>query len=235
MKAYRLINAFELNQLREEFKQTITEWNDQYSYLPLSIELKLPSKEYNTDHLLELYQTNSAIAFIKDSYHELINHSLFGEHHSCFNEVSEELFLRLLQQLLKTETSNLKHENQNKPSWIYPGSTCLILELKCKTYQVSLILNPEWVYQYLALNKNSNQKLCSLDRALSNEQISLSIVLIPLRLTMNELMNLQIGDVISSDHPITKQVNLQHQEQLLAYAELGQSSNHKSIILKESQ
>ena len=253
MKPYRLINSQEMEELNQHFTQVIHDWNDEYALTPFDVYLAAPTKEYEVSQVLNIIANNQTVAIIEHHYLDLLNQILFGDNKPCFNSVSQELMLILLRKLFKLEQCSINEATAPIPNWFYKGSTCLLLTLKITPQlsplqdieplttkeeltlnKLTIILNPEWVYQSLAPNKTIKNNLDSLDEAIADRELTLNLELRPLSLPINQLINIQIGDVIATDHPITTALRLTQNEQLIAEAQLGQSSLHKSIVLKRS-
>jgi hypothetical protein len=233
MKPFRLINSSELAMITEHLTLVINQWNQRYSATPVTPTLTLPSKGYTINSTWLIQASGQHIAIVENDYLSSINHTLFGENNACFNATSNELFLKLLNQLFKT-TCEITHADLFSPGWIYPGSTCLRLTLTCQQSKIDLILNPDWVYQLLSPPKIANTNVYSLDEALTKQNVALNVELLPTRLPIKQLLNLQVGDVITTDHPITKPLTLTQNNHLVAAADLGQSTHYKSITLRGS-
>lgn len=235
MKPYRLINSYEMEELNQHFTQVTQHWSDEYTLTPFISDLASPPKDYAVHNGLKILADNQTIAIIEEQYLCVLNQILFGKNEPCFNSVSQELMLILLQKLLKSEQCNISKTTETIPNWFYKGSTCLLLTLSTNNNNnITITLNPEWVYQYLSPNTAVPTNFDSLGDALAEQVLTLSLDLIPLSLPINQLINIQIGDVIVTDHPITTPLRLTQNGQLVAQAELGQSLHHKSIVLKRS-
>lgn len=234
MQPYRLINSFEMAELKQHVNQIIQQWNDKYALTPLVVELAVPPREYMVSDALSIHTNNHLLALIQGHYLTLFNQVLFGEHHCCFNSSGQELMLILLQNLLKVEQCSIIKTTDTSPNWFYRGSTCLLLTLSANKNNITIIIDPNWAYKSLAPNKTLKDNLSSLDEALAEQVLTLNLELIPLKLPIKQLLNIQIGDVIATDHPIATPLRLTQKEQLLSHADLGQSSDHKSIVLKRS-
>lgn len=232
IKPYRLINALELTTLTTQCANLIEDWSSTYSLHPLAANLTLPPKGYTALKMLSVCDENTTLALIDKDHIIAINHILFGEDQSCFNVTSEELLLILLSELFKKQSINIKESVSH--NWFYPGSTCLILTLNAAQTQIKLVLNPEWVYEQLPQKRADKKTLSSLDGALGQQPLTIKVELNPINLSVKQLTTLQIGDVISLDHPLTTPLKITQNKQLLAEAELGLSSHHKSILLKRS-
>lgn len=248
IRPYRLINVQEMDELNQHLTQVIQDWNKEYALIPFDVHLTAPPKEYVVNQNVPILADNQTVATIEQHYLELINQLLFGENKPCFDSTSKDLFLILLCKLLKLEECTINNLTTPTPDWFYKGSTCLLLTLSIHSSQdhtlntkediplntLTILLSPEWVYQSLAPYQNLKNNLASIDEALSERLLTLNLELNSLSLPINQLINLQIGDVITTEHPISTTLKLTQAEQLIAEAELGQSAFHKSIVLKRS-
>ena len=235
MKPYRLINSVELKLIQERLAQSLSAWNEQYSLHPLSLQVSIPDKDAQITQsgLISsgLYQT---IACVEENDYSLMNYALFGEQDSCFNATSEALFLNLLTQLLHCAPCSISPKKREAVDWLYPGTTCLLITFHCDQKTLSCFLNPEWVYHLLNADKRkSHQPLHTLDEALAEQKLDLTVELDSITIPFKELMVLQIGDVLVTDHKLTQPLALIHEQKQLASSELGQLSNYKSVLLKE--
>lgn len=233
MKHYHLINAMELKQLSQQLLDNLQLWNFEYSLNPIALELNTVGKKevlQSSKHIID--DSYQPLALLTDGFVSLLNYSLFNEDEPFFTSVSEELISHLINQLLKTQASRLI-ESYSIPNWIYPGTSCLKLTLKCGHYEQSCFLNPNWVHQRLPLNKNSRSKLTSLEEVLKEEFIVLNSDLLPVPIPLNQLLDIQVGDVLLTDHKQNTPIQLKHEAKTFALAELGKNLESKSLVIKE--
>lgn len=228
MKPYRLINASEMQELHQHFSQVLQQWNDEYCVSPLSLHCVTTSKNYHAINAAMIPD----LALVEGDYLSVINQALFGNDKPCFNLASQKLWITLLNNLFKTEQCDLPQSIQENPRWFYAGSTSLSLTLCCNENNFTLILNPDWVYQQLPESKVMQSELHSLNDALAEQTVSLCLELVPSTLSVKNITDIQVGDVLSTNHPLTSTLRVTRGNQLFAQAELGQSSQHKSILLK---
>jgi hypothetical protein len=235
MKPYRLINSFELNQFQERFAHALERWNEQYSFYPLSLHVSLLDKDSKiTQKSFIESGAYHPIARIDEDYHSLLNYVLFGEDEPSFNATSDELILVLLTQLLSSAPCSFNDQINDSSSWIYPGSTCLLVVFSCEQQQVHCFLNPDWVYHLLAADKRKSLKAVHpLDEALAEESLALNLELNAMKIPFKQLIDLQVGDVLLTDHKINQALPLMQEQRRIASAELGHISEHKSLLLKE--
>lgn len=232
IKPYRLINSFELQQLNKHYSELIDSWTTEYCVHEMTVDLKIPPKNTLIEDVLIILSNNKPLAFIDKHYLSCINYSLFGEDHKDFNPCSSDIFSILINKLFGTEQMSIEEAAHPIPNWLYPGSTCLALTLTCNEQHVKLVLNPEWVYQQLPSLTSQKSVLNSFDKALETRTLRLNIELNPINISLNHLITLQVGDVLSTDHLIGDPVQVKQANQLIAHAELGQFSSQKSISLK---
>jgi len=233
IKPFRLINTLEINTLTNHFSQVLQDWNDEYAMDSCTLQLTLPPENYSPANIVPLRSGNDSLAMIEEHYSEVMNHILFGEHKSCFNSVSQELLLILLNDLFKVDDCIVDENIQkNPPNWFYKGSTCLLLTLSTEQAGVTIIINPDWVYQTFPVGKSVSTNFSSLEEALGDQLLNINLELLPFHLPINQLINIQVGDVIATDHSLATPLSLMLESQVLAHVDLGQSAHHKSILLK---
>lgn len=233
MRPYRLINFSELQFLQQRMQQIVQLWCTQYSITNVDCELLIP----NIEHVCGGWAINfqdEIVALTTPNSIDFITTILFGENERCLHAVSEELFLLLMHNLLDLENLSLDNTLETEANWFYRGSTSLQLILSNQQNSLTIVLSPQHIYQFLSLNR-SLSVIESIDNALDKQVLTLDIELMPLSLSINELLNLQAGDVLASDHSLTTPLQLIHDEQLIAQCELGTTAEHKTLLLKRPQ
>ncbi|MDR3501304.1 MAG: FliM/FliN family flagellar motor C-terminal domain-containing protein [Legionella sp.] len=232
MKPYRLINAVELQQLNQQFKQALDAWNEEYCCTPLDLHLAMTPKNYRVEQAFMLQEDNDELGCLEGDYLSVISLAIFGSEQSSFHAASKELLLKLLNKFFQREESMLQPYQGENPDWFYAGSTSVLLTFTCEQNNFTLIVNPDWVYQQLPASQSKATPLSPIDEALAEQNFSLSLELSSSHLSIKSLAELQIGDVLSTKHPITEPLRVTRGKELFAEAELGQSASHKSIVLK---
>ncbi|USQ13095.1 FliM/FliN family flagellar motor switch protein [Legionella lytica] len=232
MKPYRLINAVELQQLNQQFKHKLDAWNGEYCRTPLGLHLAMTPKNYRVEQAYMLQEHQDELACIEGDYLSVLTQAIFASEQSVFHAASKELFLKLLNKFFHREDSMLLPYQGENPEWFYAGSTSVLLTFACGQNNFTLITNPDWVYQQLPASPRKATALSSLEEALAEQTIHLSLELSSSNLSIKSLASLQVGDVLSTKHPITEPLRILRGTALFAEAELGQSASHKSIILK---
>lgn len=233
MKPYRLINASELQALNQHFSQVVADWNEEYALMPLSLQLSPTPKDYKVLKAQRLQEASDDLAMVAGDYLTVLNYALFNCDKPSFHATSQKLGLSLLSALCKSELCTLQQNTGEISDWFYAGSTSLLLSLSCAQSHFTLALNPNWVYQQLP-KKKTLVMLDSLDEALAEHTVKLCLELLPSKLSVNHLADIQVGDVLSTTHPLSTPLRLICGNELLAQAELGYSAHHKSIVLKRS-
>ncbi|CEG57452.1 FliM/FliN family flagellar motor C-terminal domain-containing protein [Legionella fallonii] len=234
IKPFRLISSSEMAQFKAHFAQVLDDWNAEYAMTPLALSITAPPHDYIAHDGLTIFNENNHLAIVEEHYLSVFNQTLFSENHSCFNAISQKLMLMLVSRLLKIEECSITETIQSSPSWFYKGSTCLFLTLHAHHNNVTFILNPAWVYQHLSPYQKATHDLCFLDDALAEEALKVEVTLLPFNLPIEHLLTIQVGDVLVTDHPTSTPLQVIHQGELLTQADLGQSSQQKSILLKRS-
>ena len=210
-KPYRLINRSELNALQQTVEQKLQVWNDAHALFPLSCTLTL------------IKPKPAAICDLS-----IIKHSLFGDQSDCFNTLTQMLFNELLTQLPGIQSIPLQED------WFYKGSPSLTLTLINACGSMPLYLDSQWVLKNLPTCQSSTIPPVRLHEALASQDVVLHIELNPLPLKLADILRLQIGDVIKTDHPTTEPVKLTHQQQDICTVDIGESNQYKSIQITRS-
>ena len=234
MKPYRIINGSEQRALYQQCSSRIESWNKEYSMSPVSLQIAPPSVENPINKGFIIHSEDAPLAIMEEHYLNLISEALFADIVPCCKLTCYELAEILLSELFNVPRCTLGDSIHSKPRWLYPGTTCLQLRLICQQNSLNLLLNPDWVYQNLPQEQPKKGNLCSLEEAVANNTIALNTELVPISLPIKQIINLQPGDLIATDHPLSTPLSLTLNEAALAQVELGQSSDYKSIIIKRS-
>lgn len=235
MKPYRLINSQELKQLTEQFSTILAEWSQHYCLHPIQCTLSLPSTQdffIETGYVKD--EQGQTLACIHDEIIPIMQDALFGEPLEAFNSTSDTLFLHLMSCLFEREpciVTNSRNVN-NKNTWLYPGSAALLLELNSPTQEMTLLINPEWVHNALPL-QTPRGALHSLEETLEAQPLTLHLELSAMHLPIKHLAELQVGDLLVTDHLLSNPMFLNQGKKAFATAELGTTSYYKSTQLKE--
>ena len=231
-KPYRLINQPELQELRAYFSIKLEEWNERYALFPLALEIvSKPLSPIETSS--NVWGSNQqVIALIPQQSTPMMTCCLFGDESDCFNSISNELFKGLLEQLL--EISDLKPGQKNElEEWFYRGSPSLKLTLQGTHDSLDIYLHPNWVLGKLPVMRGFNKSgIKPIEDALDEENLSLNVAFLPISLSLDDMMCLQVGDVIKTDHLLTSPLVLQHQKQTIAQVDIGENNHQKSIQIR---
>ncbi len=232
MKPYRLINTFELEQIRLPLQQAVELWSHDYCITPLHLELAPPPKGFSLGQTMGIHQGELLIALIDTDYLSFFNYALFGQDLPEFTPCSVSLFSLLLQNLFHLTTPQIRVTHIEQSTWFYKGSTSLILTLRNEDSSIQFILNPDFVYKQLPKIGIGQHPISALETALEEQKTQLTIDLEIFSISVDQLMRLEKGDVLTTDHPITTPIYLKHNQHPIAAVELGQTSMSKSIQLK---
>lgn len=237
IKPFRLINCVEIKQLNDEFTERLIHWNDQYALLPLSGQItQADGIMFNKGHIL-YYDAQQPVVLISQEIIPLIKTSLFKDLNSCFDTISCTALRTLLVSLTQLPTiQEQTHKSMtfNPESWFYKGAPTLAYSLKLDTHLAHIILSPEWVLNKLPLLKKNNQPLNDLEEALGPQQIKCNVQLDAIRLKLNDIINLKVGDVIKTDQKCTTSFTLKQIQQSICQVDLGEHQQFKSIQIVSS-
>lgn len=229
IRTYRLITNNELHTLEKMFQQQIDIWNDDHALLPLSVSLNRQPNHQDplTKEAFVFSNKTGPVAFMIEDSCSLMKRVLTGNNSNCFNPIAQILFMDLLTVLLQAQSRLLASPNID--DWFYAGSPSLALTLKQEDTAITLHLHPKWVLSALPTHDQHPPKAVTLSQALSTQAISLQLQLHPTQLQLGDLLRLQKGDVIKTDHAITTPLNLMHQQTIICQGYLGKTNAYKSI------
>lgn len=224
MRPFRLIAQTELNKLQQRFDGRIEIWNEHYAIHPLSCKLdKNVNLHDDIDTLWLIADANGPIALCEKQDLHLIQQSALNTQSPSFHAISENLLLSLLNQLFDTESLQWQITT-HRDEYDYTGSPSLRLTLECKPFSTTLYLHPLWVLNALPKAVTASKPMCSVDEALSTHPLALSVELSPITLPLFNLMQLRVGDVIKTDHPMTKPLLLKNGETTISNVDIGEQS-----------
>ncbi len=231
-KPYRLINGTELSYLQQAFACKLQHWNDVHALFPLSCQLRRNPKLLRSTQFHHVTNdANCSFALLDKSCLSFIKYSLFDDPSACFDAVTETLFMALLSQLLGTRVQMLgQGPTYICEDWFYTGAPTLALALTCVNETITIYLHPQWVSDALPSNYRSKKSPATLHEALATQRLQLHVGLNPLPLKLADIIRLQVGDVIKTDHPITDPLKLTHQQQTICNVDIGKSNTTKSIL-----
>ncbi len=223
-KPFRLINGSELNYLHQRFAENLQIWNENYALHPLSCTL---NQNHNGNDVINplwlITDANNPLAICNKKDYALIKQSVFGNSSDCFDTVSETLLISLLNRLFGTESMQW-HTAPNMDEYCYTGSPGLTLTLECETLSTALYLHPQWVVNALPQQRVAAKPVSSLDEALAPQILPLHVELSPISLQLSNLIHLQVGDIIKTDHPITIPLLLKHDKETICNVDIGEQS-----------
>lgn len=231
-KPFRLVNDHEVGQLQQIINEHLHLWNEQYALFPLSVQVKKPDKPRLDGAAGWRFSAEQAVcALVLQNDLSALNDCLFGDVSFCFTAISETLLLTLFQQLLANPALQQQPLTDSYDDWFYTGSPVLSLILTSQCYSLLAYLSPKWVMQALNTPKQHQKPLTTLHNALANTTLDCQVTLPVIPLRLRDLLDLQPGDVLKTEHPLTKPLTLKHQQHVISEVELGTHHDHKSIQL----
>ncbi|ARG96955.1 FliM/FliN family flagellar motor C-terminal domain-containing protein [Legionella micdadei] len=233
-KPYRIINSIELQHLTHQFQEVLLHWNKTHFIEPIELEVSCCSEIYKFNETQLINDRNdSPIALIDQDYLPFLQKSIFGEVSYCLDQVSSEIFIRLLNDFLSMDSLQTTRNSTHYNEWIYPGSASLILTFSHNKGLFHLYLHPNWVLAHLQ-PQNSPTPLTGLELTLASKKLTLTIEFAAFRLPLGKLLNLQVGNIIKTDHALNKPLLVQYNNQTVCEGEIGRLLQHKSIQLTRS-
>ncbi|PJE10990.1 FliM/FliN family flagellar motor C-terminal domain-containing protein [Legionella sp.] len=229
-KPYRMISHNELNYFQQNFSEKLDAWNEIYATENLKLSVNRTSAINHCVELQLLVHEHKPVALVDSSYLSVLKKNLFAVSDDCFNEACNEIFMQLLKQFFVVDSLELRSNSTSYSEWIYPGSACLNIVFANEN-ELNLYLHPAWVLAHLPQTKHSAKPLGRLDEVLATKKLCLTVQLEPLRLNVEKLLSLQVGDVIKTDHSLNKPLEIQYRQHTLCEGIVGQ---HKTIQLTRS-
>lgn len=232
-KPFRLINNLELDKLRQDFRNKLEIWNEQFALFPFSLSLNCSQNVDVINNGSLFIADNQMIALFPSQNLAALSHCLFGDLTDCFNNFSETMLIQLLKQLfdisslqpqpLQVEGSFLYDE------WFYTGSPSLAITLHSAMHSLIVYIHPEWVLRAIPENKRSGRPKGDLQQVLGSQLLDCQVELNPVMLPLDELFRLKPGDVIKTDHTLNTPLLLKHKQHTVCQVEPGETNQSKSI------
>lgn len=234
-RPYRLINSQERQFLQKTLEQALVTWNTDYALYQLSCRIEKSAKPTTGDQTVFWSDDgNQPLVLCTDADYSLISYGLFGEMDTAYAPVCESFFQILLQQLSGSNRPLLQNAltRQQQTEWFYPGAPFLALTLMAGDCSKTLYWHPQWVLSRLPATKLSHRPLTALTDALDDQILAGHVELAPFSLPLSTLLNLQRGNVIKTDHPLSEPLWLKTNHQTLCQVDLGKTESCKSILIK---
>ncbi len=226
-KPFRLINEIELRKLEQDLSDTLQAWNTEFALFPLSLQLHCNPKPQAVSGGSVFVADSEAVALLPEHNLSILMHCLVGDVSDCFADISNSMFLKLLQQLFKT--GSLDKTDYVYDEWFYTGSPTLALTLRSGSYSLNLYLHPQWALHALPRNEKLPTPKVPLQAALDSQLLHCQVELYPLTLQLDKLLRLKPGDVIKTDQSLDTPMLLKHQQQTVCHAAPGETNQSKSI------
>ena len=230
---FRLINCRELNELQQRVSQHLLLWNEQHALFPLSCHLSCNPHQPDQGYVL-LTEHQEPIALLPEHYLSLIKSSLFGDPSDCFNTISETLLINLLNQLLGAQLIQQQSDTVHLDEWFYNGAPSLAMTLSGSGQSMTLYLHPHWVLNALPKHQLVQKPKDNLHEALEPQLLHWHVELNPVSLQLEDMIRLQVGDVIRTDHPLTTPLLLKNNQQTVCNVDIGETNLFKSIQITSS-
>lgn len=231
-KPFRLINELELCQLEQDLSDALQAWNTEFALFPLSLKLDCNPKPLAITGGSVFAANDLAVALLPEQNLSVLMHCLVGDVSDCFADISNSMFLTLLQHLLGAgliENSTCVHDE-----WFYTGSPSLALTLRSGEYSLNIYLHPQWVLHALPRKEQLPKPKIPLQEALDSQVLHCQVELHPLTLQLDKLLRLKPGDVIKTDQSLATPMLLKHLQQTVCQATPGETNQFKSIQIVSS-
>lgn len=235
-KPFRLINDQEIACLQERLAARLQNWNKEHALFPLSSDLqRSPVTPLGSTAMQAICDTSHyPLALMINTDLSAVKYSLFADVSSSFERISHGLFIKLIGELLETPVLPAPQYSVEPTDWFYKGSASLCLVLSTGQYRIELYLHPQWVLSALSVRAGKKPRLGVLDDALQSLSLSCQVELLPMSLSLDDLLNLQVGDVLSTDHPLDKPLSLACQNHGICLVRAGADGISKTIQIESS-
>jgi hypothetical protein len=235
IKPFRLINSQELKELQHRFDSNLLLWNKEHALFAFNCHLSCTQNTEQLDNeFVTFTEQEQPVALLAQHDFSAIKHCLFGDVADCFNTTSNILLIELLNQVLELKWLQQKPDSPSLDEWFYPGSPSLRLTLTEGDQAMTLYLHPQWVLDILPRHPLINKSIDGLHDALERQLLHWHVDLHPVVLPLIDMLHLQVGDVIKTDHPISMPFLLKAEQQTLCQVDIGESEHYKSIQITSS-
>jgi|GEM_PF-1859100 len=231
LKTFRLINDQEIRLLEDRFTQRLQTWNQDQALFPLTCTLQRSPMTAPESASLTTYSDDEDTALLLlEQDLSALKYSLFGNTCSSFDSISARLLSGLLTTLVDASIGS--KQAPTLTDWFYPGSASLLLQLHAGQQTLNIYLHPQWVLNALPIRHKTRQVTGSLEDALHPQTLDCQVELQAFKLPLDALLNLRVGDLISSDHPLASPLLLKHQQQTICQVRPGANQLYKSIKIE---
>ncbi len=231
IRPFRLLSATEINHLAprvQALKQSLSEHGEIET-----IELSQTTSAALAEPCLLFYSENYLLAAISKQNMPAFQKWLLNnkDEHEIYQKVSEQVITKALKAFFNVSELIIK-AGHHPEDWFYRGSPCLEIHLKLRSNDFNLYINPQWINQQALPLQEKKLNLAKLSDCLGNERIELNLQFTGFELSLQELAELNEGDVIELDHSITMPLILTINNKPLSPATLGSKQQMKAIKLR---
>jgi hypothetical protein len=235
-KPFRFINASEMKKFHKKITSLLQAWNEKFTIEDLKCSLSLESvpnsQKFCTQSLLLLSNLHRSFALIEKEYQKTIQHCLFGQNDACFTAVSDYVFLELLNSLFGKTNLVLKPNTSSIKEWIYTGSPTLICTFNNANTKFSVCLHPAWLIEQIP-SVPKKLDLDKLEKAIAEQSVPLGVELKPIYLSLQDIKQIQIGDVVTTHHKIEDLLILTKEQQVLGFLN-NKSAAYPTIQIRKT-
>lgn len=234
-KPFRLINSSELATITQRLTNALDAWNEQHALFALTSTMQAhPIHQTCTEGYCFTNEQEQPLAFVRQTDLSLIKQATVGETSNCFDSLALTLLTNLLQTVLGVTTLTQQLTDVEADNWFYRGAPTLTWTLHLGKDQLAIFLLPSWVLQQITTTTTVKPKT-ALQAALATQLMHGQVALKPIHLKVKDVVALRVGDVISTEHPLTQALELTHKNQSICEVHIGASNQHKTIQIKSSK
>lgn len=237
MKPYRLVNQSELAALSarlEPMRQLLFQYAaDCEIRLTKSVKTIKQSVIVFSDNqsLLAMVEAEQCDAFAAKMLKTTDKHPLYRQFAIKVLSLALNAFFAI-DHITAIEQSQI--DNHFESNWLYRGAPLLSIEIELDGCPIELTINPDWLIAQLPPVSESEIALAKPAEILSSQPVKLTANLSAFHCRLNTLMALQVGDVLQTAHPVTKELDVMATNKtLIAKAIPGRINRAKAIQIIE--
>ncbi|MHA3061114.1 FliM/FliN family flagellar motor C-terminal domain-containing protein [Acinetobacter sp. ANC 4636] len=234
------LNKNEKNQLIEIIHESTKQWCNEWLSSVDSAIIEL--REYSIHHQVLIkdvgfvcFDHNQKVGFLNSNYEHWIKILFKGIEQkipvsaltSFLIEGAQKDFL--VKVLENGESKDIGHHLTETNDISFLGIP-VVIDITLGNEKIQLLVDSNLVDTRLNDRLNISNNFITLD-SVYEEVVNLSIKFNLDKLLVQDLMDIQVGDVIKSNHYLTEPFNVLCNENKIAFCSLGQSENHRAILL----
>lgn len=229
MKPFRMLTSMEEKQLDQHIRETFNQWLQQYALMEADV---YQSKDINyplTQALVN--KSQQALIVLSKNWLQFWTELLFDCDADVFYPTTKNIVLSYFNDLAG-ESLLMDEAYYSGDLWQYFGTPAQSFCFKSKNSETMMVLSPDVVLKRLGTSKTSAKPLTPITECIDEKSLSFDVECSLGHITLQDIRQLQAGDVLVSDIPVGSPIYLTHDGQKQAEVVLGQQSGKKSIKIR---